>query len=71
MWEWTADWFAPYAPDSGDTTADNPTGPAVGTRRVIRGGAWNGADPSWVKPTLRYHDDPTHTSYGVGFRCAK
>jgi formylglycine-generating enzyme required for sulfatase activity len=71
VWEWTADWFASYPPDSGSTTTENPTGPAMGTRRVIRGGAWNGADPSWVKPTLRYHDDPAHTSYGVGFRCAK
>ena len=71
VWEWTADWFAAYAPDAASRTEDNPQGPAIGQRRVIRGGAWNGADPSWVKPTLRYHDDPTHSSYGVGFRCAK
>ena len=70
VWEWTADWFAAYGADSASTTQENPTGPSTGQRRVIRGGAWNGADPSWVKPTLRYHDDPTHSSYGVGFRCA-
>ncbi len=71
VWEWTADWFAPYGEGSASATQDDPTGPTTGERRVIRGGAWNGADPSWVKPTLRYHDDPTHSSYGVGFRCAK
>ena len=25
-----------------------------GTERVIRGGAWNGAEPSWVRPTFRF-----------------
>jgi formylglycine-generating enzyme required for sulfatase activity len=67
VWEWTGDWFAAYGPDA----LDNPTGPKNGDERVIRGGAWNGAYPSWVRPTFRYHNDPTTRSYGIGFRCAK
>ena len=67
VWEWTADWFGDYAPD----TADNPTGPPTGEARVIRGGGWNGAQPSWVRPTFRYRDAPTKRTYGIGFRCAK
>jgi formylglycine-generating enzyme required for sulfatase activity len=69
VWEWTADWYAPYTA----TAATNPTGPAAeadGDGRVIRGGAWNGAYVAWVRPTFRYHDAPTKRSYGIGFRCA-
>ncbi len=67
VWEWVADWYAPYT--SGEQP--DPKGPATGSARVIRGGAWNGAQPSWVRPTFRYHDAPDKRSYGIGFRCAQ
>jgi formylglycine-generating enzyme required for sulfatase activity len=66
VWEWTADWYAQY----GDGPQTNPKGPARGAERVIRGGAWNGAYPAWVRPTFRYRDAPDKRSYGIGFRCA-
>jgi formylglycine-generating enzyme required for sulfatase activity len=66
VWEWVADWSAPY---TADTTVD-PKGPPKGTTRVIRGGAWNGSEPAWVRPTFRYWNDPKTRSHGVGFRCA-
>src|SRR5262245_30274972 len=59
--EWCADWYddAYYAA----SPARNPRGPAVGTRRVSRGGAWRHADPwspvahrSSLLPHLRYSD---------------
>jgi len=62
--EWCADWYADdyYA----HSPAANPLGPATGTRRVSRGGAWRHADPwsavghrSSLPPALRY------TDYGV------
>ncbi len=62
--EWCADWF-----DEGyyaRSPLRNPRGPAGGTRRVSRGGAWRHADPwspvahrSSLPPHLRYAD------YGV------
>ena len=64
--EWCADWFAEdyYAL----SPAEQPRGPATGTRRVSRGGAWRHADPwsavahrSSLPPHLRYSD------YGVRF----
>ena len=67
VWEWVADRYGPYTTD--DQT--NPQGPDTGDERVIRGGAWNGADPAWVRPTFRYKNAPTVRSYGIGFRCAK
>jgi formylglycine-generating enzyme required for sulfatase activity len=59
--EWCADWYseAYYA----TSPARNPRGPAEGTRRVSRGGAWRHADPwspvahrSSLPPHLRYSD---------------
>ena len=74
--EWCADWYdgAYYAA----SPAKNPPGPARGTRRVSRGGAWRHADPwspvahrSSLPPHLRYSDyglrlvrDPLTTTYG-------
>jgi formylglycine-generating enzyme required for sulfatase activity len=67
VWEWVSDWYAPYTADA----KENPTGPATGERRVIRGGAWNGSYATWLRPSFRYAQDPAALSYGVGFRCAK
>jgi formylglycine-generating enzyme required for sulfatase activity len=59
--EWCADWYGEgyYAV----SPARNPGGPATGTRRVSRGGAWRHADPwsavahrSSLPPHLRYSD---------------
>jgi formylglycine-generating enzyme required for sulfatase activity len=66
VWEWVADWSAPYAPDE----KVNPTGPSRGERRVIRGGGWNGSFKSWLRPSFRYAQDPSALSHGIGFRCA-
>jgi formylglycine-generating enzyme required for sulfatase activity len=59
--EWCADWFDERTYARG--AARNPLGPATGTRRVSRGGAWRHADPwspvahrSSLPPDLRYSD---------------
>ena len=67
VWEWVADWYADYGPDS----VVNPTGKPTGEKRVIRGGGWNGSFATWLRPSFRYAQDPTATSHGIGFRCAK
>jgi formylglycine-generating enzyme len=66
--EWCADWY-----DEGYyavSPARDPRGPAAGTRRVSRGGAWRHADPwspvahrSSLPPHLRYSD------YGLRLVC--
>jgi serine/threonine-protein kinase len=67
VWEWTSDWYGPY----GDADVTDPSGPPTGTARVIRGGAWNGAQPDWVRPSFRFRNGPDTRSHGIGFRCAK
>jgi formylglycine-generating enzyme required for sulfatase activity len=71
VWEWVADWHAEYGEAARTAVATDPRGPEKGKERVIRGGAWNGAMPSWVRPSLRYSAAPDSRSYAFGFRCAK
>ena len=65
VWEWVADWYAPYTADA----KTNPKGPDTGEKKVIRGGAWNGSFASWLRPSFRFSQDPSALVYGVGFRC--
>jgi formylglycine-generating enzyme required for sulfatase activity len=70
VWEWVSDWYGPYAKGDGVNALPQPTGPVNGTRRVIRGGAWNGSQASWERPSFRFSKEPTDRGHGVGFRCA-
>jgi formylglycine-generating enzyme required for sulfatase activity len=65
VWEWVADWYAPYSAEA----KTNPQGPDMGEKKVIRGGAWNGSYTSWLRPSFRYAQAPEALSYGIGFRC--
>jgi len=67
VWEWTSDWDGRYQADP----QVDPMGPKTGDRRIVRGGAFNGAMPSWVRPSQRYSDYPGTHSHAYGFRCAK
>jgi formylglycine-generating enzyme required for sulfatase activity/serine/threonine protein kinase len=74
VWEWVGDRFAPYPREDEGRKAPmamDPKGPSAGAERVIRGGAWNGRDPGWVRPTFRFHDAPEKRNYAIGFRCAR
>jgi formylglycine-generating enzyme required for sulfatase activity len=64
--EWVQDWNGPYSKDP----KVNPGGPAQGTERVIRGGAWNAGHMVWVRPSFRFQFPPDVSSHGIGFRCA-
>lgn len=68
VWEWTADWYSDvyyfHSPKK------NPTGPTVGSWRVIRGGSWIDTLPR-CSTTFRYYFYPTLKTSSVGFRVAK
>ncbi len=68
VWEWTLDWYArdyyAAAPES------DPTGPAEGKYRVIRGGSW--ADlPKFLTTANRSWARPLERSPNIGLRCVK
>jgi uncharacterized protein (TIGR02996 family) len=66
VWEWCADWYAHYGPED----LVNPTGPARGTGRILRGGSWD-LESRYCRSAYRYYDSPdTHGSARIGFRLA-
>ncbi|MDR0525209.1 MAG: formylglycine-generating enzyme family protein [Spirochaetaceae bacterium] len=66
VWEWCWDWYGPYSPEE----QTNPTGPAAGSLRVIRGGSW-GFSAIHARTVDRYHAGPTDCSPHLGFRLAR
>jgi formylglycine-generating enzyme required for sulfatase activity len=66
VWEWVADWYADYA--SGGQR--NPTGPASGELKVLRGGAWF-SDATEVRTVYRFRFKPESRYNSFGFRCAR
>jgi len=69
VWEWTADWYGPNNYPAAPVT--DPRGPATGTVRVVRGGAFY-SFPGTLRVSHRYAFDPGAVMYPyLGFRCAK
>jgi formylglycine-generating enzyme required for sulfatase activity len=68
VWEWVNDWYSPnyYA----SSPSSNPTGPATGTGRVLRGGSWTDYSV-FVRSSFRYGSTPGFTYYDIGFRVAR
>lgn len=68
VWELVNDWYAPdYYPAS---PSQDPTGPASGTFRVLRGGSWF-EHPRYVKVSYRFRDFPDNRYDTYGFRCVR
>ena len=65
--EWCWDWYGtPY----GQPTNSNPTGPATGSYRIVRGGRAS-SDPSAAPCAARQSFTPTYGFFGIGFRCVR
>ena len=67
--EWVLDWYASDFYETDAAIALNPTGPASGTERVVRGGSWQDA-PFYVRAVQRASLPPDTMTETVGFRCA-
>jgi formylglycine-generating enzyme required for sulfatase activity len=68
VWQWCADWHdhSYYA----KSPTDDPTGPATGSYRVIRGGSW--LSPAWrCRSANRYWNEPIVRGIFVGFRVCR
>jgi formylglycine-generating enzyme required for sulfatase activity len=67
VWEWCTDW---YDEDYyGKSPNADPTGPATGSNRVIRGGAW-ASEAMYCRSALRDKDAPDFRGLDLGFRVA-
>lgn len=67
VWEWCQDWYGPYS--SGSVT--NPTGPATGSNRLLRGGSWRDY-PNDCRGSLRniIYPDGAGNRF-IGFRAVR
>lgn len=65
VWEWCQDWYGDYVLDA----VVDPTGPAEGVLRVLRGGCWINFG-RYVRSALRFAFDPGFRDVSSGFRLA-
>ncbi|MFM7052423.1 MAG: formylglycine-generating enzyme family protein [Planctomycetota bacterium] len=66
--EFVSDWFAPSYGGAGPVI--DPTGPATGTARVLRGGSWSSSSGG-LRASGRGSYAPTMSTYYFGFRAAR
>lgn len=65
VWEWCADWYGAYSADE----QTDPTGPAKGEKRVVRGGAWSYMS-TYAPVAYRNYCEPGFSWYACGLRLA-
>jgi formylglycine-generating enzyme required for sulfatase activity len=66
VWDWVSDWYDEHYYQS--SPVQDPTGPASGSARVLRGGSWySGA--SYVRASTRVNYVPIFRLPDFGFRC--
>ncbi|PZE20060.1 formylglycine-generating enzyme family protein [Paenibacillus xerothermodurans] len=70
VWEWCSDWFSPTYPATAPRA--NPTGPAKGENRVMRGGSYlcHKSYCNRYRVAARSSNTPDSSAGNMGFRCA-
>ncbi len=68
VWEWTADWYDLFY--YAESPVENPTGPAKGRYKVIRGGSWADGETRLGTVYYRNFTAPETAQPTIGFRCA-
>ena len=73
VFEWCWDWYGTAEngnDDYGEPTTTNPTGPATGILRVLRGGSWV-SDADYARCANRDGSYPNNDGNSLGFRCVR
>ena len=72
VWEWTSDWFSEDYFRHAEGAVD-PTGPASGTEKAIRGGSWmcSANYCAGYRVAARQHTPVDSGLNNLGFRCVK
>ena len=65
--EWCQDWYAEYGREE---ATSNPLGPAVETRRVLRGGSFL-YETQYARSAYRHRNFPVRRHDSYGFRVAR
>jgi formylglycine-generating enzyme required for sulfatase activity len=66
VWEWCSDWYGVYSTNP----AHDPSGPMLGSQRVVRGGSWNN-DARYLRAATRIGNTPDYRNLNLGFRLAR
>ncbi|MDR0669319.1 MAG: SUMF1/EgtB/PvdO family nonheme iron enzyme [Treponema sp.] len=64
--EWCWDWYGDYSGRS----ETNPAGPATGSKRIVRGGSWNGR-AAVLRSAARDSAAPARGTAAIGFRVCR
>ncbi len=71
VWEWTADWYQPYA----DTKRQKNGRNLADKHKTLRGGSWlevrDGTAKRYFRCANRLHAPPDYTAGNIGFRCVQ
>jgi formylglycine-generating enzyme required for sulfatase activity len=67
--EWVSDWYSPTYYSQAEASGLNPSGPPVGTQKVLRGGSWD-ARIFFARTVHRQSLEPDQARIWAGFRCA-
>ena len=67
--EWVSDWYSPVYYRQAESGGLNPSGPALGNEKVLRGGSWD-ARIFFARTMHRQSLAPDQQAFYVGFRCA-
>jgi len=71
VWEWCWDWFQSDWYSQPGATQNDTSGPASGTRRVLRGASWQNHPYRFCCSHRYVGYDPTWTEFDIGFRCVR
>ena len=70
VWEWCQDYYSGSYYAECLPGEEDPSGPATGSFRVARGGAWC-SQPQFLRCSNRHYWPPDYRDYAIGIRVVK